>query len=522
MHELDAMQHTEETRRVSTHVRHLLQTWSASNRMYFHSAADTWRSRIIHGRNEDYTVLLSKVLDGSMFHQEAVWAALYMDEQCSYVTHDDWGWYRPCVNMPHDGSIICGSTGCCMTTIHTWAGIDNVRAAVCYDLFNAFIGLDKHISVRLITPYTSTPVGDREIVIDDTVRMPDGYMLGVSVHQSSATVYRRVLSEIMVIGVLAIFASLTVLFISLYYRIDKIKYVLDGFTAIINGDDDSLKHAVSMVHKSGVVDEIDILATELSRLNTRLQAMRRAEKKAITDQAEKEYMIVRARERDLLLDQITRAVEEDKAEIARELHDEFGQSIVSIRVDASSIVRSCGDNEDIKTRAIRIGRCCERLSRTVHYIMDDLRPPAIDTHGLRESIIALVRGWEQRLEGRTMYTMEMDTRIDTLSLALQSICYRIVQESLTNIAKHAYARNVQVNIAIEQASSATSGYVIIDIKDDGVGIGGRITSKGSGITGMRERVMALGGSFTLDSMPNAGVRVWCKIPIASHAPNRIH
>jgi two-component system sensor histidine kinase UhpB len=202
--------------------------------------------------------------------------------------------------------------------------------------------------------------------------------------------------------------------------------------------------------------------------------------------------------------------EEERRHLARELHDELGQCMTAIQADAELIHElSKTSNPKIETSASAILNVSARIYGVVHSMMQRLRPGVLDDLGLVAAIEEEVDAWRSR---HPSVRVSLDTAPDLPSLGESSniSLYRIVQESLTNIAKHANA--TEVTITLEAADNSGNPVVTLEITDNGKGLQSDLRSRGLGLIGMRERVEALNGRFEVLSNPGRGVTIRAEVP----------
>ncbi|MFO1205687.1 MAG: PAS domain S-box protein [Burkholderiales bacterium] len=208
-------------------------------------------------------------------------------------------------------------------------------------------------------------------------------------------------------------------------------------------------------------------------------------------------------------------VEEERRSLARELHDELGQSVTAIRTIGASIANRTRDSApEIHESSRMIVQVAGRLYDAMHGIVRQLRPSALDNLGLSETLEEAVSALQFQ-HPEIEFRLQMRGALDHLGEALNINAYRIVQESLTNVLRHAAASRVEVNIA--RVADQAGDRLEIEVRDNGRGLGapGREARPGYGILGMRERVQALSGSFVLEGAAGRGVRVKVTLPVST-------
>jgi signal transduction histidine kinase len=231
--------------------------------------------------------------------------------------------------------------------------------------------------------------------------------------------------------------------------------------------------------------------------------------------AERELGRALAANRELATESL-RIQEEDRKHLARELHDELGQYLNAIKLDAVLIGETAAaDTPDALPGTQTIIRTVDRLQAVVSRMIADLRPVALDELGLVSAIEHNVDEWRRRLPA-------IDVRLrcvgafEGLEEAVSLTVYRLIQEALTNVYKHAGAS--QVDISLEAARGDTRDEVELRISDDGGGMEPERPTAGHGLRGMRERVELAGGGFTLESAPGRGVRLTATLPVGGRRP----
>jgi PAS domain S-box-containing protein len=214
---------------------------------------------------------------------------------------------------------------------------------------------------------------------------------------------------------------------------------------------------------------------------------------------------------------IQKHVEEERRSLARELHDELGQCVTAIKTIGASIANRSRDSApEIHENSTMIVQVAGRLYDAMHGIVRELRPSALDNLGLRETLqeaLSALQSQHPEIELRLATSGELDH----LGEALNINAYRIVQECLTNVLRHAGASRAEV--LVTRVADDAGDRLEIEVRDNGRGFGGAGTEATPryGILGMRERVQALRGSFALDSQPGRGVRVQVTLPVTETA-----
>jgi glucose-6-phosphate-specific signal transduction histidine kinase len=212
-----------------------------------------------------------------------------------------------------------------------------------------------------------------------------------------------------------------------------------------------------------------------------------------------------------LAQQLIQLQESERRYIARELHDEFGQCCVAIKVDAALIAReSLHKQATIYASAELISDAADHLHQVLRGILNRLRPTGLDDLGLISSLEILLESWQAR--HGIACTFNNNGTFDALDEACTITLYRSVQEGLTNIAKHAQASQVKVAIAHE-AQDSGADQIVLTVADNGVGLQCGTDHAGLGILGMRERVSALGGQLSLASLAAGGTQLKVVLPM---------
>lgn len=220
----------------------------------------------------------------------------------------------------------------------------------------------------------------------------------------------------------------------------------------------------------------------------------------------------------VLLDQNTRLVrqlidtqERERVALARELHDELAQHLTAIRAFAGAIQRDKATaSEQAGAAARAIEDSAHDIYEVSHRLMEGLHPNILDAGSISEAVGSLLAGWGQQHP-------EIEWRA---SLAAGLVCdgphrlaiYRIVQECLSNVVRHAQAEHLRIVLGTRRSPDGDRLRLVI--RDDGVGMDVHAPYTGFGLLGMRERVLGLGGSLQITSGRGAGTRVRVLLPCA--------
>ncbi|HEU4924237.1 MAG TPA: PAS domain-containing sensor histidine kinase, partial [Burkholderiales bacterium] len=218
---------------------------------------------------------------------------------------------------------------------------------------------------------------------------------------------------------------------------------------------------------------------------------------------------LKASQRELreLSARVLEAREEEKAHIARELHDELGQLLTALKMDLGWLRERLPADPELAARAAEMGALLDRTVGSTRRISADLRPLMLDDLGLADAAAWLVEDFAKR--SGVACRIDVSEDVQGVSKAVATAVYRAVQESLTNIARHSGAKNAWVVLG------ATDGVVHVEIEDDGRGIASEdlAKSRSLGLKGMRERISFLGGSLDIGRAPRGGTRLKLTVPL---------
>ena len=210
--------------------------------------------------------------------------------------------------------------------------------------------------------------------------------------------------------------------------------------------------------------------------------------------------------------------EEERRHLARELHDEIGQSLTAIGINLQALLRSCS--------AVMLPHLEECISIVDHSIEQvrhlslDLRPAMLDDLGL----VATLRWYLDRQAQRVGYQARFAADADEIRLSSEvaTAAFRVAQEALTNVARHAYAQKVRVTVRFRD------GGLRLIVRDDGAGFDPEVIlrrgvrGEGVGLLGMRERASLLGGRVVIRSAIGRGTEIWLMVPVAQPGEEASH
>jgi two-component system, NarL family, sensor histidine kinase UhpB len=197
--------------------------------------------------------------------------------------------------------------------------------------------------------------------------------------------------------------------------------------------------------------------------------------------------------------------EDERQHLAKELHDELGQSLTAIKVMATT---SKNDNAETGQIADTIISICDHLITVVRSMMRNLHPLILTELGLAASLEDLLNHWSQRHPELSL-TLKCPDVVDKLEQKITIQVFRIVQESLTNIVRHAQATEATIHLEI-----ASGKMLRLEVTDNGRGCTLTETKKGFGLLGIRERIKGLGGELNIQTGHQQGMKITATIPIA--------
>ncbi len=250
-------------------------------------------------------------------------------------------------------------------------------------------------------------------------------------------------------------------------------------------------------------DEMELRVAERTRALAETNEMLRAEY---------EERVALESGRIQLLQRILTIQEDERRRISRDLHDQLGQLTTGLRLKIASLVEATTDDPDISCRVAKIQDIAASLDSEISFLAWELRPSALEELGLIEALKVFVDGWSRH------YDMAVEFHVSglkdiNLAAEIETHLYRIAQEALNNIAKHAKAS--RVNVILEKPKNS----LVLIIEDDGVGFDPEEAVKifesgrGLGLLGITERATLLGGEAEFESSPGKGATIYVRVPL---------
>ena len=229
--------------------------------------------------------------------------------------------------------------------------------------------------------------------------------------------------------------------------------------------------------------------------------------KIARDQTEKLKAETTLREKDMLAQLVT-TQEEERRRIAREIHDHLGQQLTVLRLKLEQVKKICGD-QAVCDQIDDVQAVTERLDKEVDFLAWELRPAALDDLGLRVTLGNFVQEWSLHTGIKAEFHAIGLTKT-RLAFETETNLYRITQEALNNVYKHAKPKNVSV--LLEKRDDTVS----LIVEDDGIGFNPKDKknrTKGMGLIGMSERAKICGGTLEIESKKGEGTTIFARVPV---------
>jgi PAS domain S-box-containing protein len=208
--------------------------------------------------------------------------------------------------------------------------------------------------------------------------------------------------------------------------------------------------------------------------------------------------------------------EQERTRIAREIHDELGSLLVALKMDTQWLDKRLAERPELRCKCHGMGRLIDTAVDNVGRIITDLRPSILDHQGLWAALEWQAQEFIESSELQASLQVHVAAGVPPPQGGLAIAVFRIFQEMLSNVARHAKARRVELRIVVDDPPAPI---LYIDVRDDGVGARAEALAdpRSWGVIGMRERAGHFGGRVTIDSAPGQGTRVRLVMPLPEEA-----
>ena len=356
----------------------------------------------------------------------------------------------------------------------------------------------------------------------------DRVQWGITVRQSEDEVFaptRLLQSRISELMVIMLGGALVLVYFATRSVIVPVKALTDATRRIAAGDLDSPIQAHARDEVGVLAQSLDEMRVRLKKSTEEIQAWNREldarvqERTAAYQAAAKDnarlYAELQQKEqlRGELLHRVISAQEDERKRIARELHDETSQGLTALMVGLDTV--HMASTQDVQKADAHLRSCksiAETLLKNLHRLIADLRPSLLDDLGL---VPAIAWYGEQRLKPLGIaFRLDEDGPKSRLPTSIETALFRIVQEAITNIIRHAHATAVNVRFARQE------GFVTLQVSDNGQGFDPQTLQpsdahgKGLGLRGMQERASILGGEFQMQTAPGKGTVITIHVPVS--------
>jgi two-component system sensor histidine kinase UhpB len=198
------------------------------------------------------------------------------------------------------------------------------------------------------------------------------------------------------------------------------------------------------------------------------------------------------------------AQEEERKRVARDLHDEVNQALTALLLRLEAAAQHSPPR--LKEELDETKQLANQAMQELLDLARQLRPAALDDHGLSAALAGHVREYDRR--GAVKASFRVESKLDELPQDVELVIYRVAQEALTNAARHSGAGQIDVSLG------RIDSRIVLEVSDDGKGFAFAEEDKGLGLSGMRERALLVDGTLEIDSSPGRGTKVRLEVPTA--------
>lgn len=282
-----------------------------------------------------------------------------------------------------------------------------------------------------------------------------------------------------------------------------------------------LSHSVPLRDESGAVYAVLVLSYDITERKQASDLLERRVSERTHTLEERTAELTEAlasleaafAQRRSLTARLARAQEEERRRISRELHDQMGQHLTAFSLGLKSLESTCGTDESGTRELIAHLRAVAlEMGRDIHRVAVGLRPTSLDDLGLTPSLGAYIEAWQEisGIPAELQLIGSLSEDAARFSTAVETAAYRVVQEALTNVARHAVGATF-VGVTLQRRG----GDLLVTVEDDGPGFDVQEAghSVRLGMLGMRERAEQAGGTLEIESEPGTGTTIFLRLPI---------
>ena len=344
-----------------------------------------------------------------------------------------------------------------------------------------------------------------DVMTADTVEtyvpiMRDNTLIGGFEIYYDITEDREKLESLLRMSYFTLFPIVLILFVSV---IMSCRRANRNINQRITAEEKLYRQSSELKEKNDELTELFVICRERKdRLEVEQKARQEAQEQVQAEQEKREKL------RMEFLRHTVQAQEEERSRIARELHDETAQTLTAASLNFASLKNQLEDNPEVADVVDRLQHLCKQMNQDLYRLVHDLRPAQLDDLGLVPALRYLVD------EGQSGTGLDVSLNVrgaqQRLDPFVETVIFRIVQEALTNITRHAEVDHAEVELSFEKEM-----VVVLQVRDEGKGFDpeqpqeGR---KGWGVAGMAERVESINGTLKIDSTPDKGTLIEVVIP----------